>query len=108
MQTSLNWCKVPELQKTGIRCQVLCECKKFQGLGLHLHTYFPTGENMKPTSKLRFIERDSFSRNGEHFVMPLKVRILQQLWIPDDETYDEWILKRKGEWRDIPLEVEQI
>jgi hypothetical protein len=46
MQTSLNWCKVPELQETGIRCQVLCECKEFQGLGLHLHTYFPTGENM--------------------------------------------------------------
>ena len=37
---------MPELQKTGIRCQVLCECKKFQGLGLHIHTYFPTGKNM--------------------------------------------------------------
>jgi hypothetical protein len=37
---------MPELQEAGIRCQVLCECKEFQGLGLHLHTYFPTGENM--------------------------------------------------------------
>ena len=37
---------MPELQETGIRCQVLCECKEFQGLGLYLHSNFPTGENM--------------------------------------------------------------
>jgi len=37
---------MPELQETGIRCQVLCECKEFEGLGLHLYPYFPTGEDM--------------------------------------------------------------
>lgn len=52
---------------------------------------------MKPTPKLRFIERDSYSRNGEHFVMPLKIRVLQQWWV------DEWLT---GEWRDVPLEEE--
>ena len=62
---------------------------------------------MKPTQKLRFVERDSYSRNGEHFTHPHKIRVLQQFWIPNDETYDEWILKRNGEWRDVPLEQEQ-
>ncbi len=56
---------------------------------------------MTPTPKLRFVERDSHSRNGEHFVMPFKVRILQQWWgFEEDETI--------GEWRDVPLEQEAL
>jgi len=39
---------MPELQETGIRCQVLCECKEFQGLGLYLHTHLITSKTMMP------------------------------------------------------------
>jgi hypothetical protein len=60
---------------------------------------------MTPTSKLRFVERESYSRNGEHFVEPHKVRILQQFWVPDNEPYEEWL--KGGEWRDVPIEKEQ-
>jgi hypothetical protein len=60
---------------------------------------------MTPTPKLRFVERDSYSKNGEHFVEPFKVRILQQWWAP------HWIEGNlgvpKGEWRDVPVEKEQ-
>jgi len=58
---------------------------------------------MKPTPKLRFVERDSYSRNGEHFVMPHKVRILQQWWADFVGS-----LELDGEWRDVPLEQEEI
>ncbi len=37
---------MPELQEACVRCQVLCECKEFQGRGLYLHSYFVTGESM--------------------------------------------------------------
>lgn len=62
---------------------------------------------MTPTPKLRFIERDSYSHNGEHFLEPHKVRILQQWWATDPACYEDWILKVNGEWRDVPLEEEQ-
>ena len=62
---------------------------------------------MTPTTKLRFIERDSYSHNGEHFREPHKVRILQQFWMPSDETYEDWLKVKNGEWRDIPLEDEE-
>ena len=61
---------------------------------------------MKPTPKLRFIERDSYSRNGEHFVMPLKIRVLQQWWVDTDEVFDTVTKDIRGEWRDVPLEEE--
>ena len=55
---------------------------------------------MTPTLKLRFVERDSYSHNGEHFREPHKVRILQQWWgIEEDLSIVEW--------RDIPLEKEE-
>jgi hypothetical protein len=67
---------------------------------------------MTPTNKLRFVERDSYSKNGEHFVEPFKVRILQQ-WFDGGggfehvQTFDEeGHLVRSGEWRDVPLEKE--
>lgn len=56
---------------------------------------------MNPTPRLRFIERDSFSRNGEHFAMPVKIRILQQ-WFAYDIEYP----MTRGEWKDVPLEKE--
>ena len=62
---------------------------------------------MKPTERLRFVERDSYSRNGEHFATPHKIRVLQQLWIPTNEPYGEWLKVKDGEWRDVPLENEQ-
>jgi hypothetical protein len=68
---------------------------------------------MKATNKLRFVERDSYSKNGEYFTHPHKVRILQQWWettsmgtmnlgfggeVPIGEV--------TGEWRDVPVEKE--
>ncbi len=55
---------------------------------------------MIPTPKLRFVERDSYSKNGEHFVEPFKIRILQQWWQDIDFN------PSSGEWRDVPLEKE--
>jgi len=57
---------------------------------------------MTPTPKLRFVERDSYERNGEHFLHPHRVRILQQWW---DNDIPGW--KAPGEWRDVPLEAEE-
>ena len=57
---------------------------------------------MTPTPKLRFVERDSFSRNGEHFAMPVKIRILQQWWAIKRDGQ----ITPTGEWRDIPMEKE--
>lgn len=56
---------------------------------------------MTPTPRLRFVERDSYSKNGEHFVQPFKLRVLQQ-WFAYDIEYPT----EKGEWRDVPLEKE--
>lgn len=61
---------------------------------------------MKPTAKLRFVERDCYSRNGEHFLEPFQIKILQQWW--EDEKGDlENGITVYGEWRDIPLETEE-
>jgi hypothetical protein len=54
---------------------------------------------MIPTIRFRYIERDCYSSNGEHFSTPHRVRILQQWWgIEEDLSI--------GEWRDIPIEEE--
>ena len=52
---------------------------------------------MKPTPKLRFVERE-IEVNGD----PKPVRILQQWW----ESEWTWGSSEKGEWRDVPLETE--
>jgi hypothetical protein len=54
---------------------------------------------MTPTTWFRYIERDCYSSNGEHFTHPHRVRILQQWWRNEEDHYI-------GEWRDIPLEQE--
>ena len=56
---------------------------------------------MTPTNKLRFVERDSYSKNGEFFLHPHKETILQQLWVSH-----WWPLRQVSEWRDVPLEKE--
>ena len=62
---------------------------------------------MKPTPKLRFIQRDGpmmgFHKNsdGSETTMHQKIRILQQ-WFAYDIEYPT----EKGEWRDVPLEAE--
>jgi hypothetical protein len=62
---------------------------------------------MTPTTKFRYVERDSYEHNGEHFLHPHRVQILQQWWIPERNIIDAVVEKKtQGEWRDIPLEVE--
>lgn len=59
---------------------------------------------MNPTSRLRFIERDCYSKNGEFFTHPFKVRILQQWWCAHRSELGHDFELVGGEWRDIPLE----
>ena len=47
---------------------------------------------MTPTPKLRFVERD---------LGYAKIRVLQQWW-----EHTEW--NAPGEWRDVPLEKENV
>jgi hypothetical protein len=63
------------------------------------------------TNKLRFVERESYVKNGEPFQQPFKTRILQQWWennmtINLGWTGDMPLGKTNGEWRDVPVEVE--
>jgi hypothetical protein len=62
---------------------------------------------MKPTPKLRFVEREIFVpfQDYKDVVQPKTVRILQQWW--EGKTWNsdkDQILD--GEWRDVPLEAE--
>ena len=55
---------------------------------------------MKPTNKLRFIERDAIVSHAQMIVKT--TRVLQQWWsetVTEENTYRE-----VGEWRDVPLE----
>jgi hypothetical protein len=60
---------------------------------------------MIPTPKLRFVERVTSKSAVDGTVRT--VRVLQQLWIPDNDTYEEWLKTKDGEWRDVPVEKEQ-
>ena len=64
---------------------------------------------MKPTNRLRFVERESRVYNGEVFDQPFKVKILQQWWRTPvlERTIPEIIDGNAGEWRDVPIEVEE-
>ena len=59
---------------------------------------------MTPTPKLRFVERFE-PVIGTNYGGT--VRVLQQLWIPDNETYEEWLKNKDGVWRDVPVEKEE-
>lgn len=61
---------------------------------------------MIPTPKLRFIERPVVIGYDGGGAIAKSVRILQQLWIPDNDTYEEWLKNKDGVWRDVPLEKE--
>ena len=52
---------------------------------------------MSPTNKLRFVMRPTHASTGPFFI-----RVLQQWWEPDYPG-SAW----PGEWRDVPLEVEE-
>ena len=62
---------------------------------------------MIQTAKLRFVERDSYSRNGEVFTNPHKETILQQWWEVEQNIIDRAAGKTHGEWRDVRPEEEQ-
>jgi hypothetical protein len=68
------------------------------------------GTSMTPTPKLRFVER----------LVPItettgkRVRILQQYWEDPNRIVEAtksgdgpWVNHYRGEWRDVPLEIEQ-
>ena len=71
-------------------------------------------DRMTPTTKLRFVERDCYVKNGESFKQPFKQRVLQQWWEDqgvmltslNHDPHGRPFVKYKGEWRDIPLEDE--
>jgi hypothetical protein len=57
---------------------------------------------MKPTTRLRFVERYVYApEHGDD--VSKKVRILQQWWAVEREGQ----MTPTGEWRDIPLENEE-
>ena len=59
---------------------------------------------MTPTNELRFVERESYVKNGEVFREPFKLRVLQQKWSQDGMRWnaekDVW--EPIEEWRDVP------
>ena len=59
---------------------------------------------MKPTNKLRYIERtiDTSTEDVHEYEVH---RILQQWW-EDNSTDIHWVNGNPGEWRDVPLEKE--
>ena len=61
---------------------------------------------MTPTPKLRFVERQAPA--PEHGPNITKgVRVLQQWWASNPNDDNEIRSGVNGEWRDVPLEVEE-
>ena len=62
---------------------------------------------MQPTMKLRFVEREVMKpmiKNNEgtgYFSQRVKTKVLQQWWAEVDAP------QSSGEWRDVPLGVEE-
>ena len=56
---------------------------------------------MTQSPRLRFVERDRYYQDGEAFMFPHKIRVLQQ-WFAYDINYP----MTRGEWKDVPLEKE--
>lgn len=67
---------------------------------------------MKPTAKLRFVERvEAISTHTDGSTIGRRVRILQQWWESSMSMNLGWtgdipIINAQGEWRDVPLEKE--
>ena len=63
---------------------------------------------MTPTPKLRWVERESFVKNGEAFRHPYKYKVLQQWWEASPHTaVGTELFHGRGEWRDVPVEEEK-
>lgn len=67
---------------------------------------------MTPTAKLRFVERkfqmDPFYRDIQTGGPAYRTyRVLQQWWEQKQWAHDDWIIVG-GEWRDVPLEQEEV
>ena len=60
---------------------------------------------MNPTNKLRFVERKITTPINEHVAEIKIVKILQQWWENEPSRYDD--VDFFGEWRDVPIEVEE-
>ena len=59
---------------------------------------------MKPTPKMRFVERKIYFDEMEESSQI--VRTLQQWW-EDNSTDIHWVNGNPGEWRDVPVEKEK-
>lgn len=60
---------------------------------------------MKPTNRLRFVERVvPAPEYGEG--VGKNVHILQQWWATDPDCYEDWVMQVNGEWCDVPVGVE--
>ncbi len=66
---------------------------------------------MKPTSRMRFVERKAqmhpFYKSADGGPAYQIYRVLQQWWATDPDDYEDWVLRANGEWRDVPLETEE-
>lgn len=62
---------------------------------------------MKPTARLRFVEREVRIPIREGIARCEHHKFLQQWWAFDPDSYTDWITKTNGEWRDVPLEKEE-
>lgn len=66
---------------------------------------------MNPTNRLRFVRRKEVVGQEGDTTITRRVRILQQWWAPQRSFSDGYgyqtVELHGGEWRDIPLEVEQ-
>ena len=58
---------------------------------------------MKPTNKLRFIQRETQIFLGEDTYTYRMIKILQQWWDHEDNGWAQPV----GEWRDVPMEIEE-
>jgi len=61
---------------------------------------------MKPTPKLRYVEREVRIPICEGMARCEQHKFLQQWWSPEGATSNEIKLELNGEWRDVPLEKE--
>ena len=66
---------------------------------------------MTQTPKLRFVERYVPATEDGYDIIE-KITVLQQWWEDSDpeiveEAYNIKLLRVEGEWRDVPVEIEQ-
>lgn len=62
---------------------------------------------MKPTPRLRFVEREVRIPICEGMARCEHHKFLQQWWVDADAVFDTVTKDIRGEWRDIPTETEE-